>query len=204
MGYSTWWHVAVLLQHRLQPPGHGLDQGPQVVAVVHLLGPEHWHGPESSSAWPWTMSNGHPKLLPNLCERHLCPVHLYSNPLVLLREILARLVVSAVLSSSALTSRPHHSRGNSCTTPGPRRSSHTNKLLCGSWLTQLSKDTKNKELRPQRRKLLTKMEGSCSTRSYLNCRSIIKILGISHKKIYNTILIFFLPVLRRRSRWSRK
>ena len=53
-------------------------------------------------------------------------------------------ILMEVLSSSARTSHPHHSRGNSCT-PGPRRSSLT--------------------LRPRSRKLLTIIEGSCS-RSY--------------------------------------
>ena len=37
--------------------------------------------------------------------------------------------------------------------------------VCLSWWTPLSTDTKNKALRPRSRKLLTKIEGSCS-RSY--------------------------------------
>ena len=51
-------------------------------------------------------------------------------------------ILMEVLSSSARTSHPHHSRGNSCT-PGPRRSSLT--------------------LRPRSRKLLTIIEVWCAT-----------------------------------------
>ena len=33
--------IAGILEHSLEPPGHGLYQGPQVGAVLHPLDPQH-------------------------------------------------------------------------------------------------------------------------------------------------------------------